>query len=232
MIPVSSKPFSKITVMKSLQFLFCAFCLVQLPLHAQVKASGKEEVVVVRPAVVVLDAKEVRRQLSIPPKVVVLPVPAPAPTAKTTTIVTSPGAASRVYNADRNVVVVVTQNQSMEMPYVTLPVLFEKETANLLDKESRSALDQVAAVIHEVSKTGKGAMFDIEGHTSTEGTEDFNLKLSADRARRVFEELTQHYGVPASVLSAHGYGENFPQHPKGSEKEKQLDRRVLVVRTK
>lgn len=212
--------------MKTLQFLFCVFCLAQLPLHAQNK-SGKEEVVVVRPAVVVLDAKEVRRQLSIAPKVVVVPVPA----AKTTTVIEA-GKPTRVYNADRNVVVVVQQDQSTEMPYVTLPVLFERETANLLDKESRAALDQIAAVIHEVSKTGKGAMFDIEGHTSTEGTDDFNLKLSADRAQRVFDELTQHYGVPASVLSAHGYGENFPQYPKGTEKEKQLDRRVLVVRTK
>lgn len=216
--------------MKSLQFLFCVFCMLQLSLHAQVKSSGKEEVIVVRPAVVVLDAKEVRRQLSAPPKVVVVPVPAPA--TRTTTIVTTPGKPTRVYNAERNVVVVVEQNQSMEMPYVTLPVLFEKETADLLDKESRAALDQVAAVIHEVSKTAPGAMFDIEGHTSTEGTDDFNLQLSADRARRVFDELTQHYGVPASVLSAHGYGEGFPQHPKGTEKEKQLDRRVLVVRTK
>lgn len=218
--------------MKSLQFLFCAFCIVQLPLRAQVRSSGKEEVVVVRPAVVVLDAKAVRSQLSVAPKVVVVPVPGPAVAAKSTTVVQTPGQPVRVYNADRNVVVVVQQNQSVEMPYVTLPVLFEKETANLLDKESRAALDQVAAVIHEVSKTASGAVFDIEGHTSTEGAEDFNLKLSADRAQRVFDELTQHYGVPASVLSAHGYGENFPQHPKGKEKEKQLDRRVLVVRTK
>ena len=75
--------------------------MLQLPLHAQVKSSGKEEVIVVRPAVVVLDAKEVRRQLSAPPKVVVVPVPAPA--TKTTTIVTTPGKPTRVYNAERNV---------------------------------------------------------------------------------------------------------------------------------
>lgn len=212
--------------MKSLPLLLCVFGLACQTVHAQNKSSGKDDVVVVRPAVVVVDAKEQRRQLSVPPKVVVVPA------TPTRTTVVEPGKGARTYDAARNVVVVVQQDQSMELPYVTLPVLFEKETAELLDKESRAALDQMAGVILEVSKTSPGAMFDIEGHTSTEGTEEFNLKLSGDRARRVFEELTQRYGIPASVLSAHGYGENFPQHPNGSEKEKQLDRRVLVVRTK
>lgn len=138
----------------------------------------------------------------------------------------------RVYNSERNVVIVEENNQSRELPYVTLPVLFVKETAELLDNESRAALEQVAGVILAVSKTEPGVLFDIEGHTSTEGTDDYNLNLSVARAKRIFEELTQRYGVPASVLSAHGYGENFPMHPNGNEAELQQDRRVLVVRTK
>jgi outer membrane protein OmpA-like peptidoglycan-associated protein len=219
--------------MKSTLLFLSVFCL--LPLHAQVTVvPSSKDIVVVRPAVRVLSPAEMQRQLSMTPRVVVVPV-APSSTVKTTktaTIVETPGQPRRVYNAERNVVVVVDQNQSLELPYVTLPVLFEKETAELLDKESRAALEQVAAVIHEVSKAGPGTLFDIEGHTSTEGTEGFNLTLSAARAQRVFDELTQRYGVPASVLSAHGYGEGFPQHPKGTEKEKQQDRRVLVVRTK
>jgi outer membrane protein OmpA-like peptidoglycan-associated protein len=48
----------------------------------------------------------------------------------------------------------------------------------------------------------------------------------------VFDELTKTYGVPANVLSAHGYGESFPMYPQGNEAEMQQDRRVLVVRTK
>ncbi|HEY1052742.1 MAG TPA: OmpA family protein, partial [Prosthecobacter sp.] len=138
----------------------------------------------------------------------------------------------RRYNADRNVVVVTQEDKTVELPYVTLPVLFVKETAELLDQESRAALEQVAAVIRDVSKTEPGVVFDIEGHTSTEGTDEFNMQLSAARAQRVFEELTQRYGVPASVLSAHGYGEGYPQFPNGTEPQKQLDRRVLVVRTR
>jgi hypothetical protein len=32
--------------------------------------------------------------------------------------------------------------------------------------------------------------------------------------------------------SAHGYGENYPKFPNGSEEQMVLDRRVLVVRVK
>ena len=45
------------------------------------------------------------------------------------------------------------------------------------------------------------------------------------QARRV-------YHSERSVLSAHGYGESFPMYPQGNEAEMQMDRRVLVVRTK
>ena len=44
-------------------------------------------------------------------------------------------------------------------------------------------------------------------------------------------ELTKRYGVPARLLTAHGYGEMYPMHPHGTEAEMQQDRRVLVVRS-
>jgi len=189
------------------------------------------------PSVVVvraLDPIVIQRQLSLPPKVVIV---APAQqtavkTTKTTTVVDTPGQPRRVYNSERSVVMVEDQGQNRELPYVTLPVLFVKETNELLDVESRTALQELASVILAVSKAEPGAQFGIEGHTSTDGTAEYNLSLSAMRAQRVFEELTQRYGVPASLLSAHGYGEGFPMYPLGNEAEMQMDRRVLVVRTK
>jgi outer membrane protein OmpA-like peptidoglycan-associated protein len=192
--------------------------------------------VVTQPSIVVrtLDSAVVQRQLSLAPKVVIV-TPAPqtaVKTTKTTTVVDTPGQPRRVYNSERSVVLVEDQGQSRELPYVTLPVLFVKETSELLDDESRNALQQVAGVILAISKTEVGTVFDIEGHTSTDGTDEYNVTLSAARAQRVYDELTQRYGVPASVLSAHGYGESFPMYPQGNEAEMQQDRRVLVVRTK
>lgn len=227
--------------MKTPLFLLSAFCLVQIPLHAQVTVVTPSPapagvVVVQQPSIVVrtLDPVIIQRQLSLAPKLVIVTPAAPTAvkTTKTTTVVDTPGQARRVYNSERSVVLVDDQGQSRELPYVTLPVLFVKETSELLDEESRNALQQVAGVILAISKTEAGTVFDIEGHTSTDGTDEYNVSLSASRAQRVYDELTQRYGVPASVLSAHGYGESFPMYPQGNEAQMQQDRRVLVVRTK
>lgn len=182
-----------------------------------------------------------RRHLAVRPRVVTVPRPAVIPTPATapvpvtrtteTTTVTTTAPPPRLYNAERNVVVIETGKESRELPYVTVPVLFVKETAELLDAESASALEETSTAIKEVIQTEPKAKFDIEGHTSTDGTDEFNMSLSAARAKRVYDELTQRYGVPPATLSAHGYGENYPAYPNGTEEQMQLDRRVLVVRT-
>ncbi|WP_193213564.1 OmpA family protein [Luteolibacter marinus] len=184
-----------------------------------------EERATVVPVADPFDPVAVRRQLAIVPSPA---VPGTIETTETRKIVREPGQPARVYNIERHVVIV----DGREMPYVTLPVLFEKETANLLDSSSAEALDQTAKAILEVLATNPDAGFDIEGHTSTDGTDEFNLKLSADRAKRIYDELTVKYGVPTRALGAHGFGEKYPSHPDGTEAEMELDRRVLVVRVK
>lgn len=177
----------------------------------------------------VLDPAFDRRHLLVEPRAVVVPEHPPGTVVETTVTkdyVDVPGQPRRVYNVERNVVIV----EGKELPYITVPVLFEKETAKLLDVESRVSLEETAAAILEVLKTQPTAVFDIEGHTSTDGTNEFNLTLSGDRARRVHQELTQRYLVPSAALSAHGYGEMFPTFPEGTEEQMVQDRRVLVVR--
>ncbi len=190
-----------------------------------------ETVVPLNPPPVVLpgDPAFARRHLLVEPRAVVVPEHPPGTVVETTVTkdyVDVPGQPRRVYNVERNVVIV----EGKELPYITVPVLFEKETAKLLDSESRVALEETAAAILEVLKTQPTAVFDIEGHTSTDGTNEFNITLSGDRARRVHQELTQRYTVPAAALSAHGYGEMFPTFPEGTEEQMVQDRRVLVVR--
>jgi len=221
--------------MKSRLLILSGLGLLSLPLPAQVTVVAPPTtpvVEVVRPAEPSLDTSDAQRRLSVAPQVVVVPSPDAAVPSRTTTITETKGRPTRIYNADRNVVIVQEQGQSRELPFVTLPVLFVKETDELLDEKSRIAVEQIAGVILAISRTEAGTVFDIEGHTSTDGEENYNLELSAARAKRVYEELTQRYDVPAEVLSAHGYGEAFPMYPDGTEKEMQQDRRVLVVRTK
>lgn len=181
------------------------------------------------PVVLPGDPAFARRHLLVLPRDVVVPEHPPGTVVETTVTkdyVDVPGQPRRVYNVERNVVIV----EGKELPYITIPVLFEKETAKLLDSESRVALEETASAILDVLTTHPTAVFDIEGHTSTDGTNEFNLTLSADRARRTHQELTQRYLVPSAALSAHGYGEMFPTFPEGTEEQMAQDRRVLVVR--
>ncbi len=175
-----------------------------------------------------LDAALARERLGIAPVVLPAQDPGVVETRVETTTVETPGQPTRVYSTERNVVIV----EGRELPYLTIPVLFVEGTADLLDVESRLAIEDTAVAIKEVMAVNPTAVFDVEGHTSTDGSDEMNLKLSADRARRIHTELIERYGVPATALAAHGYGENFPKYPEGTEEQMVLDRRVLVVRVK
>ncbi|MEO8614929.1 MAG: OmpA family protein [Luteolibacter sp.] len=173
-----------------------------------------------------LDAAMAREKLGIAPVVLPAGKVGDVETTVETTTVETPGKPTRVYSTERNVVIV----GGRELPYLTLPVLFVEGTADLLDEESRLAIEDTATAIKAVLAANPTAIFDVEGHTSTDGSEEMNMTLSADRSRRIYTELIERYGVPASALAAHGYGENFPKYPNGTEEQMVLDRRVLVVR--
>lgn len=175
-----------------------------------------------------LDAAIARERLGIAPVVLPAEDPGIVKTTVETTTVETPGQPTRVYSTERNVVIV----EGRELPYLTIPVLFVEGTADLLDLESKLAIEDTSMAIKEVLATNPTAVFDVEGHTSTDGSDEMNMKLSADRSRRIYTELIEHYGVPTTALAAHGYGENFPKYPEGTEEQMVLDRRVLVVRVK
>lgn len=175
-----------------------------------------------------LDAALARERLGIAPVVLPAQDPGVVETTVETTTVETPGQPTRVYSTERNVVVV----EGRELPYLTIPVLFVEGSAELLDAESRLAIEDTASAIKDVLATNPTAVFDVEGHTSTDGSDEMNMKLSADRSRAIYTELIERYAVPTSALAAHGYGENFPKYPKGTEEQMVQDRRVLVVRVK
>lgn len=176
------------------------------------------------PGVGRLDVRIARSRLVIAPRRVATVVVRPRPGA-----VVLP----RVYDRTRNVVLVNAEDGAQEeLPYVTLPILFTIGTAEFLDDASRADLASMASTLLELHKEDPNARFEIEGHTSTDGSAESNLDLSVARASRVFTELVQTYGVPVDILSAVGYGEDYAAYPDGSEAEMQQDRRVLVVRIK
>ncbi|GMV52526.1 MAG: hypothetical protein OKBPIBMD_01230 [Chlorobi bacterium] len=65
----------------------------------------------------------------------------------------------------------------------------------------------------------------IEGHTDDRGSEAHNDKLSEARARAVYTWLVNH-NVPASRLSARGFGKRKPVEKATSDEARQMNRRV------
>ena len=66
---------------------------------------------------------------------------------------------------------------------------------------------------------------EIGAHTDDKGTEEYNLRLSQNRARSVVDYLTRN-GIPGDLIITKGYGESKPQVPNDSEEHRALNRRV------
>ena len=68
----------------------------------------------------------------------------------------------------------------------------------------------------------------IKGYTDSDGDDDYNLKLSFDRADAVSGYLQGAAGINVDTLRVFGYGESMPLVPNDSEQNKQSNRRVEV----
>jgi outer membrane protein OmpA-like peptidoglycan-associated protein len=79
-------------------------------------------------------------------------------------------------------------------------VKFRYDSSDLTD-ESRAILDQVAAVLRKQTH----ALHEVAGHTDTQGSPSYNLRLSQRRAETVRKYLISR-GVDAGKLKARGYG--------------------------
>lgn len=66
----------------------------------------------------------------------------------------------------------------------------------------------------------------INGHTDSDGREDFNLSLSQQRADAILEYLVFFGNIDPSRITAKGYGSSRPIITDNSERAKKLNRRV------
>jgi outer membrane protein OmpA-like peptidoglycan-associated protein len=73
-----------------------------------------------------------------------------------------------------------------------------------------------------------GLSLQIEGHTDSVGGDDFNQQLSERRADTVRDFLAEQ-GVPASSITAHGFGKTQPVASNDTPEGRQRNRRVELV---
>lgn len=71
-------------------------------------------------------------------------------------------------------------------------------------------------------------MFDlvVEGHTDSDGRDDYNLKLSQQRSEMIAKYITQTGSFDEGRVTAHGYGETKPIVPNDTDENKKTNRRV------
>lgn len=97
---------------------------------------------------------------------------------------------------------------------------FNKAT---IKPESDSLMQEIIGVIKENPHIKKIA---IEGHTSSEGSDKYNLKLSDKRAKAVMDYLVSKGGLDKAMFTAKGFGEGKPIAEESTEEGKEKNRRV------
>lgn len=100
-------------------------------------------------------------------------------------------------------------------------VQFSYNDSKILE-QSFSLLDEVAQVIKDNPHIKK---LQIEGHASSEGDDDYNMKLSDHRAKAVRVYLIGK-GIAPAMLVAKGFGETKPIADNDTEAGREKNRRV------
>ena len=101
-------------------------------------------------------------------------------------------------------------------------ILFDLNKATIRD-ESKETLQAIADIMEEYPNT----VFHIGGHTDSTGSAAYNEKLSEERAESVRQFLIN-AGIPATRLTAEGYGEARPIASNNTARGRQENRRVEI----
>ena len=99
-------------------------------------------------------------------------------------------------------------------------VFFDFDKWNLRP-ESFVELDRVVKLLNE----NPAIEIEMGAHTDSRGSDDYNYKLSDNRARSCMEYLLSK-GIAPSRITSHGYGETVPVASNDTDEGRQLNRRV------
>ena len=122
-----------------------------------------------------------------------------------------------------------TQKEEKALNKALRAINFKTASAELTT-DSYTALMSIATFL----KQYPFLKYEIQGHTDSRGSDDYNLLLSAARAASVRNYLVLEQGIPDSNLIAIGYGETRPIAPNTTAQGRALNRRVefKIIETK
>jgi outer membrane protein OmpA-like peptidoglycan-associated protein len=110
----------------------------------------------------------------------------------------------------------------------TVTVLFDAGSA-VLSETAKSDLQSLAVQV----ENEKGYLVEVAGFASSDGSADFNRRLSQSRADAVIQYMAETFGIPLRrFVTPMGYGENQPvadnQTRAGRQQNRRVEVRVLV----
>lgn len=158
------------------------------------------------------------------------------PKAKTRSIITTP-----TLSADEQAIIDATRQktrgitaverekldeivESKNLPSIDLEILFDYNSADISAAAKPDLIELGLALRSDVLQD---AVFLVAGHTDAAGTNDYNQRLSDQRANSVKQFLVSTFSIPTERLIAVGYGEEKLKN--SSEPESGLNRRVNIV---
>jgi OmpA-OmpF porin, OOP family len=99
--------------------------------------------------------------------------------------------------------------------------------ATILNKLNQKVLDRACVAIAQFP----GAYVTVEGHTDSDGTDEENRKLMADRAKAVADYLTEKLNLPAEKVRSVGVGEADPIATNDTAAGRAMNRRFDIILT-
>jgi outer membrane protein OmpA-like peptidoglycan-associated protein len=102
-------------------------------------------------------------------------------------------------------------------------MLFEKGSCRI-SSSNCGGLDEIAEILRKYSET----RIKVDAHTDCIKSEEENLEVSEMQAGAIKEALVTK-GVPASRITARGWGESKPVASNASEAGRQANRRITIT---
>ncbi len=103
--------------------------------------------------------------------------------------------------------------------------IFFDVNSDVIRPESGATLEEIGTMLqkHEELRIA------IEGHTDSQGADDYNLELSERRAAAVVVFLVAEYNIAEDRLTSAGFGETVPAASNDTKEGRQQNRRVELV---
>ncbi len=104
-------------------------------------------------------------------------------------------------------------------------IKFRSGSAELND-EAKAALDEFAAKVKDLKRP---IWMEIQGHTDSTGSAEFNDALGEKRAEAVKRYLARKHQLPIQRMATISYGDTLPADPGKGAKARAANRRVVLV---